>query len=120
VQAHTAIQLSAGPPLVLLADHLEGTGRSWCTGWPNSAPPWPTWRPVAGGASTWRSPTARAVRFGRTPGGHRIALYQLTRPELAAHFEGRRDFLPSVVLAGQVGYVVRLVLSRPERSYVVE
>jgi hypothetical protein len=70
--------------------------------------------------STWRSPTARAIRFGRTPGGHRIALYQLTRPELAAHFEGRRDFLPSVVLAGQVGYVVRLVLSRPERSYVVE
>ena len=28
----------------------------------------------------------------RTPGGHRIALYQLTRPEVATHFEGRRDF----------------------------
>jgi hypothetical protein len=28
----------------------------------------------------------------RTPGGHRIALYQLVRPEVAAHFEGRRDF----------------------------
>ena len=26
------------------------------------------------------------------PGGHRVALYQLTRPEVAAHFEGRRDF----------------------------
>jgi hypothetical protein len=25
-------------------------------------------------------------------GGHRFALYQLTRPEVAAHFEGRRDF----------------------------
>jgi hypothetical protein len=28
----------------------------------------------------------------RTPAGHRIALYQLTRPDVAAHFEGRRDF----------------------------
>lgn len=28
----------------------------------------------------------------RTPGGHRIALYQLTRPEVATHFDGRRDF----------------------------
>jgi len=27
-----------------------------------------------------------------TPGGHRLALYQLTRPEVAGHFEGRRDF----------------------------
>jgi hypothetical protein len=27
----------------------------------------------------------------RTPGGHRIALYQLARPG-AAHFDGRRDF----------------------------
>jgi hypothetical protein len=27
-----------------------------------------------------------------TPGGHRIALYQLTRPEVASHFDGRRDF----------------------------
>jgi hypothetical protein len=28
----------------------------------------------------------------RTPGGHRVALYQLTRPEVGRHFEGRRDF----------------------------
>jgi hypothetical protein len=28
----------------------------------------------------------------QTPGGHRIALYQLTRPEVLAHFNGRRDF----------------------------
>jgi len=27
-----------------------------------------------------------------TPGGHRVALYQLIRPEVAAHFDGRRDF----------------------------
>ena len=28
----------------------------------------------------------------RSPGGHRIALYQLVRPEVVRHFEGRRDF----------------------------
>jgi hypothetical protein len=28
----------------------------------------------------------------RIPGGHRIALYQRTRPEANAHFESRRDF----------------------------
>ena len=27
-----------------------------------------------------------------TPGGHRVAVYQRTRPEVLAHFEGRRDF----------------------------
>lgn len=27
-----------------------------------------------------------------TPGGHRIAIYQLTRPEAGDHFTGRRDF----------------------------
>lgn len=40
-----------------------------------------------------------AIRFSnrelapfRTPGGHRIAVYQRTRPEVVRHFEGRRDF----------------------------
>ncbi len=27
-----------------------------------------------------------------TPGGHRIAVYELTRPEAARHFDGRFDF----------------------------
>lgn len=27
-----------------------------------------------------------------TPGGHRIALYQRTRPGADRHFDGRRDF----------------------------
>jgi hypothetical protein len=27
-----------------------------------------------------------------TPGGHRLAVYQLTRPEVGEHFAGRRDF----------------------------
>jgi hypothetical protein len=27
-----------------------------------------------------------------TPGGQRIAVYELTRPQVAEHFLGRRDF----------------------------
>jgi hypothetical protein len=27
-----------------------------------------------------------------TPGGHRLAIYQLTRPEVGEHFAGRHDF----------------------------
>ena len=27
-----------------------------------------------------------------TPDGHRLAIYQLTRPDVAEHFAGRRDF----------------------------
>jgi hypothetical protein len=27
-----------------------------------------------------------------TPGGHRLAVYELTRPEAEEHFAGRRDF----------------------------
>jgi hypothetical protein len=26
------------------------------------------------------------------PGGHRVAIYELTRPEARTRFEGRRDF----------------------------
>jgi hypothetical protein len=37
-----------------------------------------------------------------------------------SRFPAACSVLPSVVLAGPVGYVVRLVLSRPERLCVVE
>jgi hypothetical protein len=36
-----AIELTPGPPLLLLADHLGGNAPSWCTGWPTWTPPWP-------------------------------------------------------------------------------
>ncbi|HEX4718932.1 MAG TPA: VOC family protein [Thermoleophilaceae bacterium] len=32
------------------------------------------------------------VREIEAAGGHRLAIYELTRPETAAHLEGRRDF----------------------------
>jgi hypothetical protein len=87
-----AIQLTEGQPLLLLADHLEGErpilvyrvadlpiamadleGRGWER------------------QRTLEIPHGPCCSF-RTPGGHRVALYQLTRPEVATHFTGRRDF----------------------------
>jgi hypothetical protein len=87
-----AIRLTNAPPLVLLADHVEGErpilvyrvtdlrqataaleGRGWT------------------GGSRLEIPHGPCRSF-ETPGGHRIALYQLTRPDVADHFEGRRDF----------------------------
>jgi hypothetical protein len=87
-----AVELTEGPPLILLADHVEGDrailvyrvsdltaalaeleGRGWQR------------------AHTFEIPHGPICSFG-SPRGHRIALYQLTRPEVADHFAGRRDF----------------------------
>ena len=87
-----AIELTPGPPLVLLADHVEGErpvlvyrvsdlsvalAELESRGWERE--------------HTFEIPHGPCCSF-RITGGHRIALYQLDRPEVAAHFEGRRDF----------------------------
>ena len=87
-----AVQLTADPPLVLLADHVEGER------------PILVYRVADLGAALagleargWQRQRTLEIPHGpccsfRTPGGHRIALYQLTRPEVVTHFNGRRDF----------------------------
>ncbi len=40
---------------------------------------------------TFEIPQGPCCSF-RTPGGHRIAVYELKRPQVVAHFVGRRDF----------------------------
>jgi hypothetical protein len=91
-----AVRLTEDPPLVLLTDHLEGER------------PILVYRvPDLGAALTglegrgWRrehtfeiphGPICSFQGPGEGPGGHRVAVYQLTRPEVAEHFEGRRDF----------------------------
>jgi hypothetical protein len=87
-----AIELTEGPPLFLLTDHLDGDrpilvyrvadlgsalDEFASRGWERE--------------NTFEIPHGPCCSF-RTPGGHRFALYQLTRPEAAAHFVGRRDF----------------------------
>jgi hypothetical protein len=86
------IALSDAPPLVLLTDHLDGRetiliyrvedldaslAEMEARGWARER--------------SFEIPHGPCCSF-TTPGGKRVALYQLTRPEAARHFDGRRDF----------------------------
>ncbi len=86
------LRLTEGAPHILLTDHLEGDRPVFifrvsdlpaalkdlkARGWDK--------------AQTLEIPMGPCCSF-TTPGGHRIAVYELTRPEVAAHFAGRRDF----------------------------
>jgi hypothetical protein len=86
------VKLSDGPPDILLTDHLEGDR------------PIMVFRVDDLGAAVAEL-AARGVDPGpqlgiphgpihsfTLAGGHRIALYELTRPEVPARFAGRRDF----------------------------
>jgi hypothetical protein len=86
------VELSSQPPHLLLAGHLKGEA------------PVMVYR-VADLAEAMRDLESRGWRRGATleiphgpicsfttPGGHRLAIYQLTRPEVGDHFAGRRDF----------------------------
>ena len=86
------LRLSPDEPALLLADHLSGD------------------RPIlvyrvgdldaamqALRARGWRPEPRFGIPQGpccsfRTPGGHRLAIYQLTRPYVTERFSGRRDF----------------------------
>lgn len=87
-----AVDLSDGRPLILLADHVQGEAPILvyrvtdldatlvaleARGWTRAA--------------TFEIPHGPCCSF-RTPGGQRLALYQLTRPEATTHFDGRHDF----------------------------
>jgi hypothetical protein len=87
-----AVELSSDPPLVLLTDHVEGDRPIFVYRVPDLE------AALEGLESrgwarehTFEIPHGPICSF-RTPGGHRIALYQLTRPDVAEHFAGRRDF----------------------------
>jgi hypothetical protein len=86
------VELTTGPPRILLADHLEGdrpvlvyrvddlarssdelSAHGWDEGHALEIPQGP-------------------VRSFAGPGGHRLAIYERTRPGVEASFEGRRDF----------------------------
>ena len=91
-----AVRLTEDPPLVLLTDHLEGERPILVYRVPDLSAALAElegrgWRRE----HTFEIPHGPICSFtgpGSGPGGHRVALYQLTRPEVAAHFEGRRDF----------------------------
>jgi hypothetical protein len=90
-----AVELTTGPPLLLLADHLRSD------------------RPIliyrvgdlaaavdALASRGWQPERALEIPPGpcrtlRGPGGHHVAVYQRTRPDVIAHFEDRFDFDPA-------------------------
>jgi len=87
-----AVRMSDEPPLVLLTDHLEGErpilvyrvadldqalAALVARGWDREA--------------TFEIPHGPICSF-TAPGGQRLAIYELTRPEVGASFAGRRDF----------------------------
>ena len=87
-----AVRMTEGPPLILLTDHLEGDRPILVYRVPDL---------VAALAELegrgWRREHTFEIPHGpicsfEGPGGHRVAVYQLTRPEVAQHFDGRRDF----------------------------
>jgi len=86
------VELTEGPPRVLLAGHLHGetpvlvyrvadleraTAELRAHGWT--------------GDHALEIPQG-PVRSFVAPGGQRLGIYQRTRPEVEASFEGRRDF----------------------------
>lgn len=87
-----AIELTEGAPLFLLADHVEGERPILVYRVPDLAVALQELE-----ARGWEREGTFEIPHGpicsfRTPGGHRVAIYELTRPEAASHFEGRRDF----------------------------
>lgn len=86
------VELTDEPPAILLAGHLEGDSPVLvyrvedldgamhdleARGWARER--------------TFEIPHGPICSF-TAPGGQRIAVYELTRPDAAAHLQGRRDF----------------------------
>jgi len=86
------VEMTERPPRLLLAEHLDGerpvmvfrvadieqaTQTLEARGWKRG--------------HTLEIPHGPVCSFA-TPGGHRLAIYQLARPEVGEHFAGRRDF----------------------------
>ena len=86
------LELTDDPPRILLTDHVDGDR------------PILVYRVDDHAAATaelqargWTAERSLEIPQGpvssyRSPGGHRIAVYESTRPGVLAHFEGRRDF----------------------------
>lgn len=86
------VELTEAPPRLLLAGHLEGDQPVLVFRVEDLKQ---AMRDLA--ARRWQREPTFEIPHGpvcpfRTTGGHRLAIYQLVRPEAGAHFEGRRDF----------------------------
>jgi hypothetical protein len=86
------IELTDGPPHVLLTDHLEGDRPIYVYRVKDLLRAVAALKkPGLGGERRLEIPMGPCSSF-TTPSGHRIALYEASRPEVLEHFLGRRDF----------------------------
>ena len=86
------LELTDGPPRILLTSHVEGDRPIHVYRVADYAATVQTlkergWAP----SRTLEIPQGPCASF-RSPGGLRIAIYQLVRPNVLEHFAGRRDF----------------------------
>jgi hypothetical protein len=86
------VELASGPPFVLLTDHLEGDRPIFIYRVADLD------KAMAGLKKRgWKKGQTLEIPMGpchsfTTPRGHRLAIYELSRPEVAKHFDGRKDF----------------------------
>jgi hypothetical protein len=86
------IELSAGPPALLLAGHLDGERSILVYRVPDLDVAVKTLEALG-----WERRSRLEIPHGpccsfTVAGGHRIAIYEATRPGATEHFAGRRDF----------------------------
>jgi len=86
------VELTAGPPRVVLADHLDGDVPILIYRVPDLAQATTELQGRGWEAERTLEIPQGPVSAFRAPGGQRIAIYQLTRPGVEAGFAGRRDF----------------------------
>jgi catechol 2,3-dioxygenase-like lactoylglutathione lyase family enzyme len=86
------LELTDQPPRILLAEHLEGDRPVLVYRVPDLAAAMAELE-----TRGWQRGFILEIPHGpicsfTSPGGHRLAIYQLTRPEVGDHFAGQRDF----------------------------
>jgi hypothetical protein len=86
------VEMTEAPPRVLLAEHLEGERPVMVFRVADLEEAMETLK-----ARGWKRGHRLEIPHGpvcsfESPGGHRLAIYQLARPEVGEHFAGRRDF----------------------------
>jgi catechol 2,3-dioxygenase-like lactoylglutathione lyase family enzyme len=86
------LELTDQPPRILLAEHLEGDRPVLVYRVPDLAAAMAELE-----TRGWQRGFMLEIPHGpicsfTSPGGHRLAIYQLTRPEVGDHFAGQRDF----------------------------
>jgi hypothetical protein len=86
------LRMTDGPPAVLLAGHLEGDRPVLVYRVESMTEALAQLESAGGRAGPEFGIPHGPVREIETPGGQRLAVYELTRPGAPAHLKGRRDF----------------------------